>query len=177
MTGLNQFMVNYGGMIFLLMGIIIFILIIFLVRLSMRIGRLEVSYRNFMKGRDGLNLEKVILQEFKEIDRLVELTQIQKEEIRKLRYKIGMTCHKSAIVKYDAFQDVGGKLSFVIALLDDKNSGFVINAVHSSEGCYTYAKEIINGNSFVALSVEEKQALRQAAGKIGPKKVEEENND
>lgn len=162
---------NYGLVIVLLAVIIL--LVFFLVKINIRMGRLEASYKNFMKGRDGVHLEKIILDEFKEIDKLVEITQIQREEIRKLRYKIGMTCHKSAMIKYDAFPDIGGKLSFVIALLDDKNSGFVINAIHSSEGCYTYAKEIINGNSFIALSVEEKQALRQAAGKNGPSKEEE----
>ena len=58
---------------------------------------------------------------------------------------------------------MGGKLSFALALLNDKNNGFIINSMHSSrEGCYTYVKEIINGESFVILATEEKEALEMA---------------
>ena len=49
------------------------------------------------------------------------------------------------IIKYDAFQQMGGKLSFSLALLDENNNGFIINSVHSTEGCYSYTKEIKNG--------------------------------
>ena len=66
-------------------------------------------------------------------------------------------------MKYDAFSEVGGKLSFVLALLDKNNDGFILNSVHSSrEGCYTYLKEIIKGESFFELSKEKKQALNRA---------------
>ena len=60
---------------------------------------------------------------------------------------------------------MGGKLSFALTLLDKKNNGFVINAMHSREGCYTYIKEIINGESFIALGEEEQQSLNRAMGK------------
>ena len=73
-----------------------------------------------------------------------------------------MTLNKTAIVKYDAFKDVGGKLSFALAMLDKENSGFVLNAIHSREGCYTYVKEIVKGESYIVLGEEEKEALRQA---------------
>ena len=46
---------------------------------------------------------------------------------------------------------MGGKLSFALALLDNRNNGFIINAMHSREGCYTYVKEIINGESYITL--------------------------
>ena len=57
---------------------------------------------------------------------------------------------------------MGGKLSFSLALLDQKNDGFIINAMHSREGCYTYIKEILNGNSIIVLAEEEKEALNLA---------------
>ena len=69
---------------------------------------------------------------------------------------------KYGLVKYDAFQEMGGKLSFSLAMLDEKNDGFVLNAVHSREGCYTYVKEIIDGNSIITLADEEQQALEAA---------------
>lgn len=57
---------------------------------------------------------------------------------------------------------MGGKLSFSLALLNDQNSGFIFNSIHSREGSYTYIKEIIKGESYVALGDEEAEALEIA---------------
>ncbi len=53
-------------------------------------------------------------------------------------------------------------MSFALAMLDKSNNGYVINAIHSREGCYTYAKEIIKGESYITLGEEEKKALDKA---------------
>ena len=66
------------------------------------------------------------------------------------------------MVKYDAFQEMGGKFSFSLAMLNEEDDGFVINAVHSREGCYTYIKEIVGGNSIIVLADEEQEALDMA---------------
>ena len=57
---------------------------------------------------------------------------------------------------------MGGKLSFSIALLNDNATGFILNSVHSSEGCYVYTKEIIEGDCAISLGDEEKKALMLA---------------
>ena len=57
---------------------------------------------------------------------------------------------------------MGGKLSFVLALLDKDNTGFLLNAIHSRENCFMYIKEIVNGESYVMLSSEEVEALKKA---------------
>ena len=69
---------------------------------------------------------------------------------------------KLGIVKYDAFNEMGGKLSFALAMLDNNNTGWIINAMHSREGCYTYVKEIVKGESYVELAEEEAEALDKA---------------
>ena len=69
---------------------------------------------------------------------------------------------KVGIIKYDAFNEMGGKLSFVLALLTKENDGFILNAVHSREACYTYVKEIVKGESYIPLADEEQQALEEA---------------
>ncbi len=78
---------------------------------------------------------------------------------------------KYGIVKYDAFDDVGGKLSFAIALLDKNNTGFILNAIHSRDNCFFYIKEIVKGESYILLSSEEMDALRQAVH-FGENKVQ-----
>ena len=72
------------------------------------------------------------------------------------------TFQKVGLVKYDAFNEMGGKLSFSLALLNESDDGFVMNAVHSREGCYTYVKEIVAGNSIIVLAEEEQEALNMA---------------
>mgnify|MGYP000028404445 CR=1 FL=1 len=57
---------------------------------------------------------------------------------------------------------MGGKLSFALAMLDGNDSGWIINAMHSREGCYTYVKEIVKGESYVELAEEEAEALDKA---------------
>ena len=71
---------------------------------------------------------------------------------------------KIGIIKYDAFNQMGGKLSFSLALLDENNNGFIINSVHSAEGCYSYTKEITSGECKIDFSEEERQALYMAMG-------------
>ena len=73
-----------------------------------------------------------------------------------------ITYQKQGIIKYDAFNEMGGKLSFAMALLDKNNNGFIINSIHSREGCYTYIKEIVKGESYILLGEEERQALEKA---------------
>ena len=57
---------------------------------------------------------------------------------------------------------MGGKLNFALAMLDEKNTGFILNAIHSRDNCFLYIKEIVNGESYVMLSEEEVEALKQA---------------
>ena len=78
---------------------------------------------------------------------------------RILYKKLASTFQKVGIVKYDAFNQMGGQLSFSLALLDENNSGFILNCVHSTEGCYSYTKEIRNGSCDISLGEEEREAL------------------
>ena len=69
---------------------------------------------------------------------------------------------KMSIVKYDAFKEMGGKLSFCLVMLDEENDGYILNSVHSSDGCYSYTKRIKKGSSDIALGEEERHALEKA---------------
>lgn len=150
-----------GILMIIMMAIMVFVLV-YMVRVSMKLTRFLKRYRIFMRGKDAVSLEKAFAQKFLEVDRLVEVTKNQANEISKMKEILSRTTNKIGIVKYDAFPDVGGKLSFALAMLDESNTGFVLNAIHSREGCYTYVKEIVKGESYIVLGQEEKEALRQA---------------
>lgn len=150
----------------IMMAIMVFVLI-YMVRISMKLTRFLKRYRIFMRGKDAVSLEKAFAQKFLEVDRLMEMSKNQANEISRLKEVLSRTTNKIGIVKYDAFPNVGGKLSFALAMLDESNSGFVLNAIHSREGCYTYVKEIVKGESYIVLGQEEKEALRQAVNYFG----------
>ena len=84
------------------------------------------------------------------------------QEIRELRSSFADTYQKTGIVKYDAFDEMGGKLSFVLVMLDGRDNGVLLNVMHSRDDCYTYIKEIKRGASYVELSTEEQLALEKA---------------
>ena len=132
-----------AGIVLIIVILIQLVLIFFLVKQSMKLARLTNKYKMFMRGKDAISLEKAFEKKFEEVDAMTEAVKYQADEIYKLKEIQKMTLNKTAIVKYDAFKDVGGKLSFALAMLDKENSGFVLNAIHSREGCYTYVKEIV----------------------------------
>ena len=158
---LNSLGIDPGIIVIAMMGIMVFVLL-YMVRVSMKLTRFMKKYRIFMRGKDAVSLEKAFSQKFLEVDKIVELNKIHANEIHRIKEIQSRTANKIGIVKYDAFPDVGGRLSFALAMLDESDSGFVLNAIHGRDGCYTYIKEIVKGESYVALGQEEKEALRQA---------------
>lgn len=74
-----------------------------------------------------------------------------------------------AVVRYDAFADVAGRLSFSAALVDDAGEGLVISAIHGRGESRTYAKSVEGGTGAAELTPEERQAVAAArAGKQAP---------
>ena len=149
---------------FLVVSVIMMILFILLIVNIVKTNRLKERYEAFMMGRNAETLEDTLVKRIQQVDQLLKLESENRENIQSNSVALKNTFQKIGMVKYDAFQEMGGKLSFSLALLDQKNDGFIINAVHSREGCYTYIKEILNGNSIIVLAEEEKEALNIAMG-------------
>lgn len=148
--------------IFIGMLLIIIAAIIVLIVCLNKLSKLNEKYNKFMMGKDGKSLEEAVAKRFAQVDKLLEENKKKTAEISDIFENMRITIQKVGIVKYDAFSEMGGKLSFALAMLNKENSGFVINAMHSREGCYTYVKEIIKGESYIPLGTEEKEALEKA---------------
>lgn len=153
------------AILFIALLIISIISIAYCIVLSRKLKKLDDRYNQFMDGKDGKSLEDMFKKRFKDVDMLISENEDKTSKIEVIDENINIAIQKCGIVKYDAFHEMGGKLSFALVLLDKKDNGFVINAMHSREGCYTYIKEIIGGESFIALGDEEQQALDKALGK------------
>jgi len=151
------------GILIMLLIIVTLVLMILTLNLSISVHRLRRKYQIFMRGQDAQSLERVFTNKLKEIDRLTSSNDMQVNEVRNLNQVMDKTLTKHGVVKYDAFDDVGGKLSFVLSMLDKDNTGIILNVIHSRDNCFLYIKEIIKGESYVMLSDEEQEALEKAA--------------
>ena len=155
----------FGIQIEIVLIIMIVIILGLIVALVLVIRRLEFVNRKYyviMSGKKGKDLEKVILTRFKEMDKVKANARRVTSEHKKFKGQLDSCIDKIGLVKYDAFDNLAGKLSFYLALLNQDNSGVVLNTMHSRDGCYTYAKEIIKGESYISLSEEEKEAIKKA---------------
>ena len=152
------------GIVIGVMLLIILILIIISIINLCTIGKMKKTYKKFMQGKNSKSLEQEIIGLFEDNKFIKSAIDKNKKDIRTLYRNFESTFQKIGIVKYDAFNQMGGKLSFCLVLLDGNNNGFILNSVHSVEGCYSYTKEVKNGICDISLGEEEKQALDMAIG-------------
>ena len=164
-NNLNALLQPYFIIIFAVMAVLCIVMLVLLIINMNNISKMKKNYRVFMNGKTAMNLEDSMLERFEEIDKLDSLTRQHTAEIEAIKEEMLSVYKKVGIVKYDAFNEMGGKLSFALCMLDKSNNGYIINAMHSREGCYTYIKEIIRGESFITLAEEEKNALDMALEK------------
>lgn len=157
--GLFQFETLYA---ILALAAVAVILLAVIIVLHSKMKKLSARLDKFMVGEDTKSLETVITTRLSEIDELKLTAKKYGKRISDIEEEMVSVYKKVGIVKYDAFNEMGGKLSFALAMLDKSNNGYVINAIHSREGCYTYAKEIVKGESYITLGEEEKKALEKA---------------
>jgi hypothetical protein len=85
-----------------------------------------------------------------------------RQEVAALRSEQGQAMRHVAVVRYDAFADTGGQLSWSLALLDDGGSGVVVTAIQGRNESRTYAKSITDWSSEAQLSPEEEDAISHA---------------
>ena len=163
----NSIMNSWGidpAYIIIGLSALVLILMIIVIVCIINMRRLYRRYDYFMRGKDAETLEDVIMDQIEEIRNLKAEDRAAKDSIRTLNRNFRASFQKFGMVKYNAFQGMGGNLSFVFAMLDYTNTGFVLNCIHSREGCYIYMKEVDRGQTDTLLGAEEKEALEQALG-------------
>ena len=129
-----------------------------------KMNKLYRRYDLFMRGKDAETLEDTIMDLLEEMKELRAKDRASKDAMKLLTKQVHSSFQKFGYVKYNAFKGMGGNLSFVVAMLDGDNTGFVLDVVHSREGCYIYLKQVEKGATEVLLGSEDQAALEQALG-------------
>ena len=145
--------------LFIITLVICIALVVLVIILHIRQSRLNDRLDRFLTGKDGEDIEETINDKFNRLKVLEEKDAVEDAAIRDLYSRLKGAYQKTGVVKYDAFAENGGSLSFALCLLDDENSGIIMNVMNSHEGSYCYLKEIEKGTSSISLGREEKEAL------------------
>ena len=163
--GLGSFDLGYLAIGILVLAVLTVVLLILLIVQISKTNNLKKRLDQFLLGKDGASLEQDILKLYDDNQFLRELEEKDRNDIDTIFKRMQTVYQKMGLVRYDAFNQMGGQLSYSLALLDENDNGFIINSVHSTEGCYSYSKEIRNGDNNITLSAEEAEALAIAKGK------------
>ena len=112
-------------------------------------------------GKTLLDAVATYVGEVQGLERNLEAVAKRQEE---LFATLGRSARNLGVTRYDAFDDMGGRLSFSAALLDDHGNGVVITSINGRTESRAYAKVIEGGDSEHNLSPEEKGAISEALG-------------
>src|SRR6478735_9392941 len=126
--------------------------------------RLAGVRRDFAALDDGgqTDIARVAATQNHRIDRLTAELATLREHVASAEDDVRQSLRNVAVVRYDAFGDMGGRLSFSAAIVDDLGDGIVLSSIHARGESRTYAKGIVGGKSSITLTPEEQQALASA---------------
>ncbi len=132
---------------------------------------LRRRYSFLLRQEDTLDLGTVFADVQKQVEKLQGGLDESASHLNQLSSQVDRCVQKIGVVRFDAFEDVGGQQSFAVALLDSKDNGVLVSSLYSRSDCRTYAKSVNAGASEHNLSEEEQQALVMA--KAGRAEVRE----
>ncbi len=122
------------------------------------------SWRKLTRSGKNLNLAQILENIIKDHGLLSKKVEGTQGEITKLDEIARTYFQKHALVRFNPFEDTGGDQSFIIALLNGENNGFVISSLHSRNGTRVYAKQVLGAKpASHEFSKEEKEVVEKAA--------------
>ena len=142
----------------IVVGVLLLMVIIMLIRMA----KVYKRYDFFMRGKDAETLEDVIAENHARMYSLQDQEMESRDRIKLLQFGVNRAFQKTGIVKYNAFEGMGGQTSFVLVMLDQEDNGLLLNAMHSRTSCNIYIKEIKKGQPDSIVSKEEKRAIEKA---------------
>ncbi|WP_227763466.1 DUF4446 family protein [Zhaonella formicivorans] len=165
LSGLDMLNSIIANNLALVISILLFFNIVLFVALyaSARGSRkLWQKYREMMAGCETQNLEQMLIDCRKRTEGFAEKVFRVEQAERDLENKFGSAVQKVAVIRYNAFPEMGSDLSFSVALLDANANGVVLTSIYGREESRTFAKPVEAGTSSYRLTEEEIQAIQKA---------------
>jgi hypothetical protein len=147
--------------------------------LFLRTRRIELECELLIRGSEGTNFVEIVNDNIEQVHGLLEEVDALSERYAGVLRRIAGAVQHIGVVRFDAFRDLGGLLSFAVALLDDRGNGLVFSSIYGRSESRTYAKPIIERSSSYELSPEEREAIRLAmqSKEMGALPVEAKDHD
>jgi hypothetical protein len=160
---LTQFLHENSDLIVVVLAAVTLLCVMGLLLLFARLARLNRLYRRLTKGTSGGNLEEVLHGYMGTVEEVAGASQSIREQIATLAERQRTCLNRVGVVRFDAFEEVGGEQSFAVVVLDSERNGLALSSVYSRSDVRVYAKHIRGGQPSHPLTREEEQALAQAA--------------
>ncbi len=146
--------------------------------LVVRLGRLQKAYNTLVRGTDDpatATFAEAVTAQHQQSEALRRDVTMLREDLSAARADLSDALRHVAVVRYDAFGDMGGRLSFSAALLDDEGDGLILTSINGRSETRTYAKGVKGGTSGHSLSPEEEQAIGYATRAATQPRDDDEN--
>lgn len=163
---LYNWLLTYLGPILGVLLLLLLGLIALVVFLSIRLRRLEASYRELTTGTDGGNLEAVLEAHVREVRLATKRAQEADELARRLERASRAHLQRVGFLRFNPFRDAGGDQSFAVVLSDQDGNGVVVSSLHSRDATRVYGKPLAAWESAYPLTEEEQRAITKAKGDI-----------
>ena len=150
----------------LIVGAVALVALVLASVLAIRTGRMKRQYTVLSAADGRASFVEVVARKTEEVEALRGDVARLADELRFTQRELQMAIRHVGIVRYDAFGDMGGRMSFSAALLDDHGNGFVLSTIHARSESRSYVKEIRGGMADVHLSPEESAAVADAVASI-----------
>lgn len=157
-----NFLGEYTSIIILILAVLVVILFVMAILQNSRIRELDRRIFDLSAGTDGESLEDTLVKVFDAYEGINKQLDQNTGDIRDIYRRLHPVIQKFGLVKYDAFAQMGGKMSSVVVLLDQDNNGILLNTVQNTDSCYSYVKDIHNGKSDSEYTEEEMEAVQMA---------------
>lgn len=133
-----------------------------------RLRRLRKQYTLLQGDGDQGSFVEAVARKTQEVADLRGEVARQGRSLARVQDDLADAIRHVAVIRYDAFNEMGGRYSFSLALLDDAGDGLVLTSIHGRSDTRTYFKGVRGGTSDDPLSPEELRAIAYAQGKQEP---------
>ena len=168
LNNLVNYIAAHEATLLLASMLLILVLLILVVYTMVRLSTMNSRYRAMMRGSNSEDIEGMLIQHIREVETVAATNARILEENELIRQFIRKSLVRTASVRFRAFEDMGGDLSYAVAMLDANNDGVIFSSIFARQDSRSYIKPIKNGSSEYPLSDEEKGVLKEAMGQPLP---------
>lgn len=168
LNNLVNYIAAHEATLLLASMLLILVLLILVVYTMVRLSTMNARYRAMMRGSNSEDIEGMLIQHIHEVEKVSATNTRILEENELIRQFIRKSLVRTAMVRFRAFEDMGGDLSYAVAMLDANNDGVIFSSIFARADSRSYIKPIKGGSSEYPLTEEEKGVLKEAMAQSLP---------